>query len=112
MNYRQPGNSCPVNELDCNPAESIMRPDRSLFRVGDALLEAAISVTAVRVAHADTEQELDEAFAELIERRNQREYSSAWATAEAARAQLRVDIDNRIQDLLHQQMDAERVPGK
>lgn len=111
MNYLQVGKSSSSNDLDCNPAKSRTSPDRSEFRIGDALLETAIAVTAVRVGHARTEEEYDEAFAELEDLRSQRE-RSAWATAEAARAQLRVDIDNRIQDHLHQQMDAERVPGK
>lgn len=110
MKNFQTGNSCPVNDLACDPAKSRTLPDRSLFRVGDALLESAIAVSCVRVGHARTESEYDEAWAELESLRSQRE--SAWATAEQARAQLRVDIDNRIQDLLHQQMDAERVPGK
>jgi hypothetical protein len=110
MNSLQTGNSCSVNDLDCNPAKSITSLNRSEFRLGDALLETAIAVSCVRVGHAHNEHEHDEAFAELEDLRSQRE-RSAWATAEAARAQLRVDIDNRIQDHLHQQMDAERESG-
>jgi hypothetical protein len=94
--------------LGCTQPKTQTRADRSEFRLGDVLLETAISVTAVRVAHAHNEQEHEDAFAELQDRWSQRE---CWATAEAARAQLRVDIDNRIQDHLHQQMDAERESG-
>jgi hypothetical protein len=104
------GNFRPNKGLAHSTPESITHGDRSLFRLGDALLETAIAVTCVRIGHARNEHEHDDAFAELEDLRSQRE-RSAWATAEAARAQLRVDIDNRIQDHLHQQMDAERDSG-
>lgn len=48
--------------------------DRSLFRLGDALLETAISVTCVRIGHARSEQEHDLAFAALEDLRSQREW--------------------------------------
>lgn len=94
----------------CNQPKSVTHAPCSEFRIGDVLLETAIAVSCVRVGHAHNEHEHDDAFAELEDLRSQRE-RSAWATAEAARAQLRVDIDNRIQDHLHQQMDAERDSG-
>jgi hypothetical protein len=43
-----------------------------LFRLGDALLETAISVTCVRIGHARNEQEHEQAFAELEDLRTQR----------------------------------------
>jgi hypothetical protein len=46
--------------------------DRSLFRLGDALLETAISVTCVRIGHARNELEHEQAFAELEDLRTQR----------------------------------------
>jgi hypothetical protein len=61
------------NDLERNPPKSTTHPDRSMFRIGDALLETAIAVTCVRVGHANTEQEHDHAFAELEELRAQRE---------------------------------------
>ena len=67
------GNSFSNNGLGHNPPEGLTPLDRSLFRVGDALLETAIAVTSVRVAHADCEQEHDAAFAELQDRWSQRE---------------------------------------
>jgi hypothetical protein len=64
------------NELGHNPPKSTTPPDRSMFRIGDALLETAIAVTCVRVGHAHTEQEYDQAFTELEDLRSQREYST------------------------------------
>jgi hypothetical protein len=85
-----------------------------MFRIGDALLETAIAVTCVRVGHAHTEQEYDQAFSELEDLRSQREYSTfvtLGQIAELTRAQLRASIDNQIQDHLHERMDAERSCG-
>jgi hypothetical protein len=96
------------NDLEHNPPKSTTPPDRSMFRIGDALLETAIAVTCVRVGHASTEQEYDKAFAELEELRSQREFTHVAFCAEAIRANLRASIDNQIQDRLHERMDAER----
>jgi hypothetical protein len=88
--------------------------DRSLFRLGDALLETAISVTCVRVGHARNEFEHDQAFAELESLRSQRECRGGITRAAIvhdSNAQIRACIDNQIQDCLHEQMDAERVCG-
>jgi hypothetical protein len=88
--------------------------DRSLFRLGDALLETAIAVTCVRVGHARNEFEHEQAFAELESLRSQREsrgFVSSAAIAHGVRAQLRACIDNQIQDVMHEQMDAERSSG-
>jgi hypothetical protein len=73
MKNLQVGNSCSVKHLECNPPKSITSSDRSLFRVGDALLETAIAVTSVRIGHAKTEQEHEQAFADLEDLRAQRE---------------------------------------
>jgi hypothetical protein len=100
------------NDLERNPPKSTTHPDRSMFRLGDALLETAIAVTCVRVGHANTEQEYDAAFAELEERRSQREFTHVAFSAEDIRANLRASIDNQIQDLLHERMDAERSCGE
>jgi hypothetical protein len=62
----------PNNDLACNPAKSTTHEDRSLFRLGDALLETAIAVTCVRVGHARNEFEHEQAFAELEDLRSQR----------------------------------------
>jgi hypothetical protein len=102
------------NDLACNPAKSITHEDRSLFRLGDALLETAIAVTCVRVGHARNEFEHDQAFADLESLRSQREsrgFVSSAAIAHGVRAQLRACIDNQIQDVMHEQMDAERSSG-
>jgi hypothetical protein len=72
MKNLQAGNSCLANDLACNPPESITHHDRSLFRLGDALLETAISVTCVRIGHARNEFEHEQAFAELEDLRTQR----------------------------------------
>jgi hypothetical protein len=63
----------PNNDLARDPAKSITHDDRSLFRLGDALLETAIAVTCVRVGHARNEEEHDQAFADLEILRSQRE---------------------------------------
>jgi hypothetical protein len=102
------------NDLEHNPPESTTPPDRSVFRIGDALLETAIAVTCVRVGHAHTEHEYDQAFTELEDLRSQREYSTFAPLSqlvEVTRAQLRASIDNQIQDHLHERMDAERSCG-
>jgi hypothetical protein len=62
--------------LDRTQPETPTHEDRSMFRIGDALLETAIAVTCVRVGHAHTEQEYDQAFTELEDLRSQREYST------------------------------------
>lgn len=67
------GSSCANNQLGDSQPKTQTHEDRSVFRIGDALLETAISVTCVRVGHANTEQEHDKAFAELEELRAQRE---------------------------------------
>jgi hypothetical protein len=85
-----------------------------LFRLGDALLETAIAVTCVRIGHARNEQEHEQAFADLESLRSQREsrgFVSSAAIAHGVRAQLRACIDNQIQDVMHEQMDAERSSG-
>jgi hypothetical protein len=105
------GFSSSNNGLGCTQPTTHTHGDRSLFRLGDALLETAISVTCVRVGHANTEQEYDSAFAELEERRSQREFTHVAFSAEDIRANLRASIDNQIQDLLHERMDAERSCG-
>jgi hypothetical protein len=100
----------PNKDLACNPPESITHHDRSLFRLGDALLETAISVTCVRIGHARNEFEHEQAFADLESLRSQRE-SRGYVPRSDVRAQIRASIDNQIQDLLHEQMDAERSSG-
>jgi hypothetical protein len=108
------GNFRPNNELARNPPKSATPPDRSLFRLGDALLETAIAVTCVRIGHARNEQEHEQAFADLESLRSQREsrgFVSSAAIAHGVRAQLRACIDNQIQDVMHEQMDAERSSG-
>jgi hypothetical protein len=63
----------PTNEAkSCNLAKAATHEDRSLFRLGDALLETAISVTCVRIGHARNEFEHEQAFAELEDLRTQR----------------------------------------
>jgi hypothetical protein len=104
------GFSSSNNGLGCTQPTTHTHGDRSLFRLGDALLETAISVTCVRIGHARNEQEHEQAFAELESLRSQRE-SRGYVPRSDVRAQIRASIDNQIQDLLHEQMDAERSSG-
>jgi hypothetical protein len=66
------GNFRPNKGLAHSTPESITHGDRSLFRLGDALLETAIAVTCVRIGHARNEFEHEQAFAELEDLRTQR----------------------------------------
>jgi hypothetical protein len=108
------GFSSSDNELGCTQPATHTHEDRSLFRLGDALLETAIAVTCVRVGHARNEFEHDQAFAELESLRSQRECRGGITRAAIvhdSNAQIRACIDNQIQDCLHEQMDAERACG-
>jgi hypothetical protein len=72
MSAEQVGNSCSDKGLAHTQPRTHTHEDRSLFRLGDALLETAISVTCVRIGHARNEFEHEQAFAELEDLRTQR----------------------------------------
>lgn len=60
------------NQEDCTPPSTNTRCFSSRFRIGEALLEAAIAVAATRLGHADTHEEREAAWQELRSLHHQR----------------------------------------
>jgi hypothetical protein len=114
MSAVEVGNSSSDNGLGRTQPITDTHGDRSMFRLGDALLETAIAVTCARVGHAHTDEERDQAFQELENLRSQRECRGLMSRAgltHTVQSQLCTSIDNQIQDCLHEQLDAERACG-